>query len=105
LQAIILDNKNFGFGRKLANKFDLSFFRELVNGEGNLNEHMVSGLRWINLIDRNLGLKTSPEIAAMLNLDRINDECYHKLKAGYSIAKKKYYSAGKKVSDPNAFLV
>jgi zinc-binding in reverse transcriptase len=105
LQAIILDNKNFGFGRKLSNKFDLSFFRELVNGEENLNEHMILGLRWMNLIDRNLGLKTSPEIAAVLNLNRINDECYHKLKAGYSIAKKKYYSVGKQVSDPNDFLL
>jgi hypothetical protein len=100
-----LDNKNFGFGRKLSNKYDLNFFRELVNGEENLNEHMVSELRWVNLTDRNLCLKTNPEIAALLNLNGINDECYLKLKAGYSIAKKKYYSIGKQVSEPRDYLL
>jgi hypothetical protein len=80
LQAIILDNNNFGFGRKLANKFDLNFFRELVNGEENLDEQIISGLRWMNLIDRNLCLKSNPEIAAVLNLNRITDEGYQKPK-------------------------
>jgi hypothetical protein len=106
LKSIILDNINFCYGRKLENKFDLNFFRELATSEENLNELIVLELRWVDLIDRNYCPKSNPEIAAVLNLNnRIAEAGYQKLKARYSIAKKKYFSEGSSVSGPKEYLL
>jgi hypothetical protein len=88
MTAPIINNKNFGYGRNLANKFDENFF-EPIRNDGNIT--IIQNITWEHLGGIIMG---NQEFVSNLLWCRIPLDLYNKLKLGHEIAFKKYYKKG-----------